>query len=102
EDDYEISHHVFQPGEVILEQGQFGHYLYLITSGEVEQIRTEDGIEVLVGTIGANQSFGHTRRNKKLETTIRAKTVVQAVSIRSDQAKGLKSLLSGLEKVEVS
>lgn len=99
EDDYEISHHVFQPGELILEQGQYGKYMYVITDGEVELLKEEEGMETSIGTIGVNQYFGHIHRNRKLEESIRALTVVHAVSIRNDQAKGLKSILSALEKV---
>lgn len=91
-DDYEIHNHVYQPGEVILEAGQMGRYIYLITEGEVEAVRPGGERTVL----GPGSYFGHTQRNRRSQETIAALTVVKAVTVRHDQAHRLHQALGSL------
>jgi NADH dehydrogenase len=91
-DDYEISHQVYQEGEVILEEGQEGKYLYLITDGEVDLVRGEHR----VATLSAGAYFGHARRGRRAAETVRARTPVRAVTVRSDQAHRLQGLVASL------
>lgn len=97
-DDYEISHHLFQPGEEIIEAGHFGRYLYLISEGEVEQVGADGLVQA---TLGAGGSFGHARADRKLQATYRAKSRVRAVSVRAEQAHRLREALSPLSKMAV-
>lgn len=98
-DDYEISHHIFQPGEVILEAGQVGRYVYLITEGEAEAvIETPDG-DRTAALLGPGSHFGHTLRDRKVHETVRARTVVHAVTVRADQASRLQRVLAPLQAV---
>jgi NADH dehydrogenase len=98
-DDYEINHHVFQPGEIILSQNSIGRYAYLITSGEVELYRTSFEGEEIAAALGEGSYFGHTQKNRRLSESVRAKTIVQAVSVRSDQAHRLHYMLASLNKL---
>lgn len=92
-DDYEISHHVFQPGEVVQEEGQMGRYIYLITEGEAEAAQAgSDQVKAL----GPGAHFGQASKERKVAETVRAKTVVRAVSVRADQASRLQRVLKPL------
>ncbi|WP_158301905.1 FAD-dependent oxidoreductase [Paenibacillus mesophilus] len=101
-DDYEISHHVFQPGEVILSEGEIGKHIHLITSGQVEQYRREADSERRIGTLAQGDYFGYTQRNRKMTESVRAITEVCTVSIRNDQAHRLKKALSSLHEVAIA
>jgi NADH dehydrogenase len=92
-DDYEIHNQVYQPGEVILEAGQVGRYIYLIAEGEVEVIKASG--EHLV--LGAGSYCGHTQRNRRIQETVIARSAVKAVAVRSDQAHRLRQVLGSLE-----
>ncbi|MBV9791568.1 MAG: FAD-dependent oxidoreductase [Chloroflexi bacterium] len=95
-DDYEITHHVFQPGETIVEQGQRGRYIYLIAEGEVEQIERSAGHETIRDTLGPGERFGYTTRQAAAPQTIRARTTVRVVTIPCEQAAQLQQLLAPL------
>jgi len=98
-DDYEISHHIFQPGEVILSEGDTGTYLHLIIEGVVEQYHTKQNVEVPTVTLNSGDYFGFTRKNRRISESVRAKTEVHTVSIRNDQVHRLKSALSSLHNL---
>ena len=49
---------IYQPGDVILRQGDPGDSAYFIHEGEVEVWREEDGRSKLIATLGSNQYFG--------------------------------------------
>lgn len=95
-DDYEITHHVFQPGETIVEQGQRGRYIYLITEGKVDQIEQSAGHETIRDTLGPGERFGHAQRQTPALQTIRARTMVRVVTIPAEQAEQLQHLLTPL------
>ena len=96
-DDYEIAHHVFQPDEIILEGGEVGRYVYLITEGEVEMLRSTGEGDHVTATFGPGGHFGHTLRDRRIRETARAKTIVRAVSVRADQVNRLQRVLAPLE-----
>jgi CRP-like cAMP-binding protein len=49
----------FEPGQVIIEQGEVGQALYVLVSGSVEVRRERPGGEpVVLDTLGAGQFFG--------------------------------------------
>lgn len=93
---------MFQPGEVIVTQDSYGRYVYLIADGEVELYRTLNGEESITDTLKEGSYFGHTRKNRRLTESVRAKTTVHVVSVRSDQAHRLHYMLSSLEKLVTS
>lgn len=97
--DYEITNHLYLPGEIILKEGDKGSYIYLITEGEVELINHHNGKEEIIMTISMGNYFGHINRLVPLTETVRSKTIVQAVSIKSSQAYKLKKILPALNNV---
>jgi NADH:ubiquinone reductase (H+-translocating) len=99
EPDYEITNHLYLPGETILKEGDKGSYIYLITEGEVELINQHKDRDEIVMTLGIGNYFGHINRHLPLTETIRSKTIVQAVSIKSSQAYKLKKILPALGNV---
>lgn len=99
EADYEITNHLYLPGEIILREGDKGKYIYFITEGEVELIQHYKGHEQVIMTLGIGNYFGHINRQIPLTETIRSKTIVQAISIKSSQAYKLKKILPALNKV---
>lgn len=48
----------FAPGELVTRQGAIAHYLYLITSGEVEILVEVEGVATRVDTLRAPDFFG--------------------------------------------
>lgn len=101
-DDYEISHDIFQPNEVILQAGEVNRYIYLITEGEVDLLQAEpDGTESHT-VLGPGAHFGNTSRSRRVQATVRARTLVRAVTVRADQASHLKQVLAPLHGVAVS
>jgi NADH dehydrogenase len=98
--DYEINHHVFQPGELIAEKGQRSQYIYLITEGQVEVLDQVGGSETIRVTLGPGNHFGHTTSDQHLPATVRARTTVRAVTVRADQAQQLQQVLALLTTVE--
>lgn len=97
--DYEITNHLYLPGETILKEGDKGSYIYLITEGEVELINHHKGKEEIMMTLGIGNYFGHINQHVPLTETVRSKTIVQAVSIKNSQAYKLKKILPALGNV---
>jgi mannose-6-phosphate isomerase-like protein (cupin superfamily) len=75
-DDYELSHHLYQPGEEILAAGRQDRYVYLILAGEVT-VHSPAG-EV---RLGPGEHFGMTGAHFR----VTAETLVKAVAVREDQ-----------------
>ncbi len=94
-DDYEISHQVYQPGEVIVAQGQVDRYLYLVTEGEVEVVGDGQAPTVL----GPGCHFGLTFDVPAPSELVRARSVVRVAAVREDQVDRLKALLAPLNLV---
>jgi NADH:ubiquinone reductase (H+-translocating) len=99
-DDYEITQHVFQPGETIVEQGQRGRYVYLIREGQVDLIDRSPGREILRATLERGERFGHVERQAPARETARARTMVRAVAIPAEQLRPLQDLLAPLSAAE--
>ena len=71
-----FDYQMFEPGDVVFEQGDEGDCAYFIQHGEVEVLRARDGQEpALVATLTAGQFFGESAliANDPRNATIRAK-----------------------------
>ena len=74
---------IYQPGEVIVHQGETGDCMYVIQEGDVDVLREENGVETVVDTMHAGDIFGemaiieHTVRS----STVRASTAVRILTI---------------------
>ena len=48
----------FAPGEIMFEEGEAAHHLYVIVQGQVEVFRRADSSEYHVATLGEEECFG--------------------------------------------
>ncbi len=74
----------FEAGEVIFYEGDYGDYLYIITSGEVEVLQTRDGKENVIANLGKGEFFGEMALlNQRSRTaTIRCKAPTDVLALR--------------------
>lgn len=49
---------LFEPGDIIVQQGDEADFAYFIQQGEVEVIRREEGAETVIARLGPGQHFG--------------------------------------------
>lgn len=82
----------YEPGEVIVRQGEPGEHFYLIVSGTVEVVRERSsGNETVLATLGPGEYFGETalltrgRRN----ATVRCVTPVDVITLARDDFASL-------------
>lgn len=92
-----IQYAVYEPGQIIIKQGDVGRSLYVIRSGEVEVLREgRDGEPAeIFGTLGPGEHFGETAvfQNVRRTATVRAKTEVQLLVLEREEAFSLSSAL---------
>lgn len=53
-----FSYHVYQPGDIVFQQGDEGDCAYFIQTGQVEVVQREGGVEKSVATLNEGQYFG--------------------------------------------
>ncbi len=53
-----LQRQTYQPGDRIFKEGDEGNLAYVVQSGEVEIIKTVDGVEKVLGTVGKGGIFG--------------------------------------------
>jgi NADH dehydrogenase len=83
-----ISHALFEPGQMIVNQGDTRRYHYLIDTGEVEVlVRNGNSLSVRT-TLKAGDYFGHATR-AETDSFIRARTRVRLLVIDRDAADAL-------------
>jgi putative ABC transport system ATP-binding protein len=79
----------YQPGEVIVREGDVADKFYLITNGEVEVLQSRHGDEV-VARLSSGQYFGEIgllhggRRAATVRAAVDEDTVVEVVAINRD------------------
>jgi CRP-like cAMP-binding protein len=72
---------VYEPGEVIVRQGDEGDCMYVVQDGEVEIVAQGDGGEVLLRVAGRNEILGemaifeHQRRSATVRARSRARVL---------------------------
>lgn len=98
-DDYELSHHRYQPGEVILKEGRSDRYTHVVLEGEVELLHGTNGAETVVATVGKGAQFGHAWAATDVAESARAKGVVETVAVRADQSRDLQRLMAHLQQL---
>lgn len=74
---------LFEPGDIILQQGDHGDFAYFIQQGEVEVIRRDGEIETMMSLLGKGQHFGETAliSNASHHATVRARTRVRVAML---------------------
>jgi CRP-like cAMP-binding protein len=84
--DFESNEVTFCAGRTIFEEGSKADHAYLLTEGEVEILRQQDGVFHLLGTINKGNLLGETSalQDGPRSATARAKTDVRALEIKAD------------------
>src|SRR6266540_1525299 len=83
-----ISHVLFEPGQVIVAEGDTRRYHYLVEAGEVEVLRRTGNSQSVLSTLKAGDYFGHATRPEP-DFSIRARTRVRLLAIDRDAADAL-------------
>jgi NADH:ubiquinone reductase (H+-translocating) len=86
-----ISHALFEPGQVIVEQNDTRHFHYLVETGEVEVVKGSNGGEAIVATLKPGNYFGHITR-PDAGCRIRARTRVRLLAIDRQAADALSDV----------
>lgn len=79
-----LEHYTFDPGHVIVRQGEVADRFYIVTQGEVAVTRRDDtGVERLVATLGPGQFFGEIGllADSPRTATVTARTEVDLLSL---------------------
>ena len=93
--EYEILHHVYQPGQVIAERARPVRHVHVIVEGEVELVTGEEIVE----NLRAGDHFGRKSIELSRADTARARTLVRTVALRADQANELQDMLLSTERI---
>ena len=93
--EYEILHHVYQPGQVIAEQARPVRHVHVIVEGEVELVRGDEIVE----SLRAGDHFGRKSIELSRADTARARTLVRTVALRADQANELQDMLLSTDRI---
>lgn len=93
--EYEIRHHVYQPGQAIAERARPVRHVHVIVEGEVE---LSTGGEVSQ-TLRAGDHFGRKSLELAGVDTARARTLVRTVALRADQANELQDVLLSTDRI---
>lgn len=82
---------IFEDGQDIVRQDEFGNSMFIIQEGEVQVVRSENGIEQVLGLLGKGSHFGEIAVfNRCARTaTVRAKGRVKLLQLRRETAAAL-------------
>lgn len=71
----------YEPGELIVREGEIGRELFVVMSGEVEVLGSGDGASNVVATLGNRDVFGERAllEDMRRTATVRAKTPVEVL-----------------------
>lgn len=69
----------FDPGQVVVRQGEIGDCMYVIQDGDVEVLKEENGTQTIVDTMHAGDIFGEMAI---IERTVRSSTVRASSTVR--------------------
>ncbi len=92
----------YQEGDIIVTEGEEGHSLFLLVSGEVKVFtRGERGEHLLLAELGAGDFFGEVSllTGKPRTATITAKSVVNAIELTTKAVDGIAADHPGVREV---
>jgi len=95
----------FEPMQTVFEQGDLGDRVYIIVKGKAEVIRTNNGVEEKLATLGPGQYFGEMALMKRAprNATVRCAEAMDVLSIEKGDFNALfthlTELRAGFEKV---
>lgn len=78
---------LFEPGKIIIKQGDVGRGMYVITDGEVEVIEERPEGEELLAVLGPGEHFGEMAvfQGVQRTATVRARTPAQLLKLGRDE-----------------
>ena len=89
----------FEPGQVIFREGDRGDWLYVVTEGEVEVVRSsEDGEETSLRRLGRGECFGEIAlvSDRPRSATVRAVSASNVLAVDRDAFQALFATLPPL------
>ncbi len=74
---------LFEPGDIILQQGDDGDFAYFIQQGEVEEIRRDEAVETVIAVLKKGEHVGETALicGAPHHATVRARTRVRVAML---------------------
>jgi len=87
---------MYEPGQVIVREGDVGLHMFVIAEGEVDVVRrTEDGTEEHLATLRPGQHFGEVAifNHKRRTATVRARSRVRLLSLGGSEALSLSDVM---------
>ncbi len=74
---------VYQPGEIIIRQGEVANCMFVIQEGQTGLVREQDGQEVFLGVLGPGEFLGETAIfEKEVQTaTVRALSLARVLTV---------------------
>lgn len=92
----------YQPGDIIVHQGDAADLFYVVVDGEVEIIREhQEGGETLIARLGPGEHFGEMamlRNSSTRSNTVRAATAVNVLTLGRDDFTLLAKKWTGLRE----
>ena len=90
-----FSYEMYQPGEIVFQQGEEGDCAYFIQSGEVEVLQVTNGSETIIASLREGQYFGEIA----LITSHPRNATVRAVNATKLAVLGKKNFLTMLNLI---
>jgi NADH dehydrogenase len=90
---YDVTRHVYQPGETIVEAARPLRYVHVVVEGQAEAMQ---GGQVMA-TIGPGGHFGRKWLEQNGAEAVRARTLVRTLVLHADQANVLQDVLLSSE-----
>lgn len=100
--DMGVQQELFEPGQMIVNEGDVGRAMFIIRSGEVEVIRKQDdGGQEQVALLGPGDHFGEVAvlNNVRRTASVRARSAVELLRIGQEQANLLTSAYQGFGEI---
>lgn len=91
----------YEKDEVIFHEGDFGDYLYIVVSGQVEALKKQDGKMTQIATLGPGEYFGEMAllNERRRLATIRCLTTVDVLALRKSE---FGALIANLQELKTS
>jgi len=74
---------IYEPGEIIIRQGEIGKHMYVIQTGKVEIFLLKDGQELKLAELGQGEIFGEMSifENEVRSASVRALTKARLLTV---------------------
>jgi len=91
EQSYGLRHEHYEPGQLVVKQGDVGQQIYVVTAGSAEIVREKPDGEDLVTTLGPGDHFGEVSvfTGDRRTASVRAVTQLELISLGGAEALAL-------------